>query len=128
MPLRRRRGLFGAGAWGGGAGSGLPPPVAGAGEAGAEVAGAVLTPGDGLAGLSPELNPIATAVPTSSTATVGADDDHRRQAIPRNDWGLGLWPARASSRSKFSCGRADVNPDPAATGMERAYSPVADGQ
>lgn len=55
-----------------GAGAEVPASVTGGTAAGAEVGGDVVASGERVAGCSPELSAIATAAPTSSTATTVA--------------------------------------------------------
>lgn len=96
----------------------LPPVAGGAGEA-----GVVFTPGVGVvAGLSLEPNPIASAVPTSRSATTApmiTTAGNRRQGMTEF---LGSAGGR-SACSNFSAGRVDVWPGPPGCG----YSPVAMG-
>ncbi len=73
-----------------------------------------------------ELNPIATAVPTNSTATAVLITITAGRRYHGMIEALGSG-AGCLSRSNFSCGRADVYPDPPpSTGMERESSPASD--
>ncbi|VAZ97296.1 hypothetical protein LAUMK35_03617 [Mycobacterium pseudokansasii] len=90
---------------GGGAGSGLPS--AGGAGAGSEVVGAGLTPGDRVAGLSLEPSAIATAVPTSSTATTVLTMITAGRRYHGMTGGSGF-DSVGVSWSNASCGRAEV--------------------
>jgi hypothetical protein len=106
-----------SGAWVGGAGWGVPPLAGGAGDAGgaedgvgADEAGAgvLLTPGAGIvAGLSEEDSPIATAIPTSSTATAVLISTTAGSRYHGMTGGSFSGTGRVS-RSNFSAGRAPV--------------------
>ncbi|VAZ76962.1 hypothetical protein LAUMK4_03280 [Mycobacterium persicum] len=89
---------------GGGAGSGLPTV---GGAAGAEVVGAGLTPGGRVAGSSLEPSAIATAVPTSSTATTVLTMITAGRRYHGMTGGSGF-ASGGVSWSNASCGRAEV--------------------
>jgi len=115
------------GCWLAGAGAGTSPLLAGGAPDGAG-AGVELTPGDGAVGLLSELSPIATAAPTRTTATavLMMITAGRRYQGRIGCLGFAAFDPGVDSRSKVSCGRAEVSPEPSPLGTARDASSASD--